>query len=665
MTSAMRAAIPAQKRVMRSASREDMSGKSYEGEYFAAPLYENGVYLGVGGFLVTKVLDSDRDGVLCIADVIGADTEPVIELMTDMLHNENGLLHLCAKFDCKLAQRDSEVLHMRASVNLTKQQLYQEARKDFASYGQSFWCERIPKETQVHLSTDTGKLAELREKKRKRKDDEESDLSDAIVDRHAMRSVTSGRGLGSSKNKTRLQNRLSKLPDEVTGLSGLSDDEEKKPTRIATPSAALPSSSSIGSSRARLDTLKNNSAAANAPALTRAVVKKSCVVSRFLVDKAVVCEKKREASEASLRRSRSRKRSKHRRHRSRRRRKGSGSSKSSASSRASFCEARVRQHSRSDRRSGRPAGHLYEEGYGAMMTYLPKRGVAAEDSDLHILPLARSFWTAVARPRLQKETPAATISEMRTLTEAMDHLARGELAELGDVLMGRFQAIETSLTEGWKVARHLEALPLAAVSSVSQTSRTRALNLEAKEVRPRSLRDRVKEWGLGLEGTVLRSSKRSPPHPRTVSVSSRNRTPSPRALARRLVSPAGSASAREEALRPARQESTRSKAAARPGARVVFSEPVSEMRLVDNAGNRIHAVHRPSSKEKRKSWWTNYRGRKAAQRQTSAAASDAASSTVLAPLAPAASGAVPEMFPPSPAAPPPAATATAADRMLP
>jgi hypothetical protein len=60
-------------------------------------------------------------------------------------------------------------------------------------------------------------------------------------------------------------------------------------------------------------------------------------------------------------------------------------------------------------------------------------------------------------------------------------------------LMGRFQAIETSLTDGWKVARHLEALPTAEVSSVNQTSRKRALDKEATELRTRSIRDRVRE----------------------------------------------------------------------------------------------------------------------------------------------------------------------------
>ena len=49
--------------------------------------------------------------------------------------------------------------------------------------------------------------------------------------------------------------------------------------------------------------------------------------------------------------------------------------------------------------------------------------------------------------------------EMVTLSAALDCLLTGQLARLENVLMQRLKAVESSITDGWGVARHLELIP--------------------------------------------------------------------------------------------------------------------------------------------------------------------------------------------------------------
>jgi len=60
-----------------------------------------------------------------------------------------------------------------------------------------------------------------------------------------------------------------------------------------------------------------------------------------------------------------------------------------------------------------------------------------------------------------------TQRELRTLSEAMDAIIRGEKARAGDILMQRFRAIEMAVADGnWSLAQHLELIPDQAVCSV-------------------------------------------------------------------------------------------------------------------------------------------------------------------------------------------------------
>ncbi len=53
-----------------------------------------------------------------------------------------------------------------------------------------------------------------------------------------------------------------------------------------------------------------------------------------------------------------------------------------------------------------------------------------------------------------------TAREMRTISECLDCLLRGELPELGDMLMQRLKALERSVTDGnWTMAQEMELIP--------------------------------------------------------------------------------------------------------------------------------------------------------------------------------------------------------------
>ena len=78
-----------------------------------------------------------------------------------------------------------------------------------------------------------------------------------------------------------------------------------------------------------------------------------------------------------------------------------------------------------------------------MSAYLPDRGVANVEGAAVMRPLASTYWVSIARPSLSKSLPDPISQEVRTLTTAMDFLAQGAIAEAADMLMSRFNAVET------------------------------------------------------------------------------------------------------------------------------------------------------------------------------------------------------------------------------
>jgi hypothetical protein len=77
-----------------------------------------------------------------------------------------------------------------------------------------------------------------------------------------------------------------------------------------------------------------------------------------------------------------------------------------------------------------------------------------------------------------------TSREMRTLAEALDTLLEGNLPRLGDILIQRFKALESSVVDGgWALARHQELIPSADAGLASVAERSLAARLEMQRQR--------------------------------------------------------------------------------------------------------------------------------------------------------------------------------------
>ena len=83
--------------------------------------------------------------------------------------------------------------------------------------------------------------------------------------------------------------------------------------------------------------------------------------------------------------------------------------------------------------------------------------------------LAAAYLATALKPNAGSRLSFGALRELQSLAEAVDLLMRGRVASAGDVLIQRFRAVEAASLEegGLSVARHLEVLPTAAVSTMS------------------------------------------------------------------------------------------------------------------------------------------------------------------------------------------------------
>ena len=83
--------------------------------------------------------------------------------------------------------------------------------------------------------------------------------------------------------------------------------------------------------------------------------------------------------------------------------------------------------------------------------------------------LAAAYLATALKPNAGSKLSFAALRELQSLGEAVDLLMRARVASAGDVLIQRFRAVEAASLEegGLSVARHLEVLPEATVSTMS------------------------------------------------------------------------------------------------------------------------------------------------------------------------------------------------------
>ena len=74
--------------------------------------------------------------------------------------------------------------------------------------------------------------------------------------------------------------------------------------------------------------------------------------------------------------------------------------------------------------------------------------------------------------------------ELRTLAEIVDALRAGNGARVGDIAMGRFNAIEVAISQGgWSQARHLEAVAGYEMTSAGDRMMELAATAERRRLR--------------------------------------------------------------------------------------------------------------------------------------------------------------------------------------
>ena len=127
-------------------------------------------------------------------------------------------------------------------------------------------------------------------------------------------------------------------------------------------------------------------------------------------------------------------------------------------------------------------GALLDSGLKAMRRFLdPRAHQGSGDKKEALTPHVTQYLTTVVQALRGKELGLRSERELRTLSEALDHLLSGNFAACGDTLMQRFKAVELSGESGWSIASRMELIPQSAASAVPTEEREAALTLEGRE----------------------------------------------------------------------------------------------------------------------------------------------------------------------------------------
>ena len=196
-------------------------------------------------------------------------------------------------------------------------------------------------------------------------------------------------------------------------------------------------------------------------------------------------KKKKKKKTRRRKRSRSRKQGRHRGGKS----SGSGSSSSSSSSSSSttgsdsvFRGASSLQDGNAIRELARSKpGRLLQIACKEMTRYLQARGGGSEVPSHGLQPIITVYFLTVMMntPEMSKLSVGRQ-RELRTLSESLDCLIRGDTAAASDILIQRFKAIEMSLRDrSWKVAERIELIPDSGVG-LSTTKEREVATHEAR-----------------------------------------------------------------------------------------------------------------------------------------------------------------------------------------
>eukprot|EP00438_Fugacium_kawagutii_P018628 Skav224574 [mRNA] locus=scaffold246:87657:89250:- [translate_table: standard] len=101
-------------------------------------------------------------------------------------------------------------------------------------------------------------------------------------------------------------------------------------------------------------------------------------------------------------------------------------------------------------------------------------------------PVATSYLLTVMVPTHRERLGVRLLREIRTLTAALDELARGENARAGDIISQRLKALELQLTDGgWQRAQFLELIPPEGPQLAERSEQAMAAREQAAEAKMR------------------------------------------------------------------------------------------------------------------------------------------------------------------------------------
>ena len=141
-------------------------------------------------------------------------------------------------------------------------------------------------------------------------------------------------------------------------------------------------------------------------------------------------------------------------------------------------------------------GGLLESSLAEMRKYVASReGAVDHNGNVKVL----NYLQTVFCQRFPGDVVGLRTSrEMRTLAEAVDTLLEGNLPRLGDILIQRFKALESSVVDGsWTLARHQELIPSADAGLAPVAERSLAARLEMQRQRLLEGSAKTKEKGGG------------------------------------------------------------------------------------------------------------------------------------------------------------------------
>jgi len=142
-------------------------------------------------------------------------------------------------------------------------------------------------------------------------------------------------------------------------------------------------------------------------------------------------------------------------------------------------------------------GLLLQAGLRQMAKHLGTREGATEDELSEFVPRVVTYLTSVFHGHHpQSEVGVRNVRELRTLAACLDALLRGDVENLGDILMQRFKAVESASVKGdWGTSSQLElidetGLGLTTTDELTAATKQEALRLKLDELREKNAKAR-------------------------------------------------------------------------------------------------------------------------------------------------------------------------------